>query len=144
MKLFVTGVGGQLGHDVIKELSKRGHQSVGSDIQSEYTGTQDCDEIREMTYMTLDITDEQAVLDAITNVRPDAIIHCAGWTNVDKAEDKDNQESVKAVNVQGTLNIAKAARSVDAKMLYISTDYVFDGRGDRPWHPDDKDYAPIN
>ena len=136
MKVFVTGVAGQLGHDVMNELIKRGHEAIGSDILPELESS--------MSYVPLDITDAEAVKKAIADIQPDAIVHCAAWTAVDAAEDEDKQEKVKAINVDGTKNIAKAARQVDAKMVYISTDYVFDGQGETPWEPDCKDYAPLN
>ena len=129
MKVFVTGVGGQLGHDVMKELAKRGHQGIGSDVQGS------CD-------VTLDITDRQAVKAAITEVAPDAVIHCAAWTAVDPAEEME--EKVRSINVSGTENIALACKALDCKMMYISTDYVFDGRGTTPWEPDCTAYAPVN
>lgn len=136
MKVFVTGVAGQLGHDVMNELIKRGHEAIGSDILPELESP--------VSYVPLDITDAAAVKKAIADIQPDAIVHCAAWTAVDAAEDEDKQEKVKAINVDGTQNIAKAARQVDAKMVYISTDYVFDGQGETPWEPDCKDYAPLN
>ena len=136
MKVFVTGVAGQLGHDVMNELTRRGHEAIGSDILPELENL--------MPYVPLDITDAEAVKKAIADIQPDAIVHCAAWTAVDAAEDEDKQEKVKAINVDGTQNIAKAARQVDAKMVYISTDYVFDGQGENPWEPDCKDYAPLN
>jgi dTDP-4-dehydrorhamnose reductase len=140
MKVFVTGVGGQLGHDVVNELSGRSYEAVGSDIQPTYSG------VGEITvpYVQLDITDKDAVSKTIEEIKPDVIIHCAAWTNVDGAEAEENRAKVDLINRQGTENIAKAAKSVDAKMVYISTDYVFDGQGERPWEPDDKCYAPLN
>ncbi len=140
MKVFVTGVGGQLGHDTILELEKRGYEGVGSDIQSVYSG------VGELTapYVQLDITDEKAVKETVERIHPDVIIHCAAWTAVDAAEDEENKEKVHAINALGTQYIAEAAKAVDAKMVYISTDYVFDGQGERPWQPDDKCYAPLN
>lgn len=136
MKIFVTGVAGQLGHDVMNELAKRGYEGVGSDIIPDYES--------KYPYIPLDITDEAAVTSTILEVKPDVIVHCAAWTAVDLAEDEDKQKKVRAINVDGTKNIAKAAKSVDAKMVYISTDYVFDGQGETPWDPDCKDYAPLN
>ena len=140
MKVFVTGVGGQLGYDVVNELERRGFEAVGSDIAEHYSG------IGEITvpYVQLNITDQEAVAATINSIKPDAIIHCAAWTAVDAAEDDDNKEKVHAINALGTKYIAEAARAVDAKMVYISTDYVFDGKGERPWEPDDKCYAPLN
>ena len=144
MKIFVTGVGGQLGHDVVNELERRNHGSVGSDIQGNYSGVSDGTAVTTVPYVQLDIKDRDAVIRTIEEIKPDAIIHCAAWTAVDAAEDEENQAKVHAINAVGTQNIADAAKAVDAKMLYISTDYVFDGQGTRPWKPDDKNYAPLN
>lgn len=134
MKIFVTGVNGQLGNDVMHELAERGIQTVGSDIV-------ECDG---ENYVRLDITDRQAVSKALHAVKPDAVIHCAAWTAVDLAEDEDKRETVKAINADGTKYIAEACREIGAKMMYISTDYVFDGQGTEPWQPDCKAYAPLN
>mgnify|MGYP000805264855 FL=1 len=134
MKFFVTGVGGQLGHDVMNELLKRGYEGVGSDMREE------CDIAA--PYMSLDITDRNAVEKAITDVNPDAVIHCAAWTAVDMAEDDENVAKVRAVNAGGTKNIADVCKKLNCKMTYISTDYVFDGQGTEPWKPDCKDYKP--
>lgn len=142
MKVFVTGVNGQLGHDCVNELTKRGYEAVGSDIQEAAAGLTAAGQA--ITYIRLDITDREAVMRTIASVDPDVIIHCAAWTAVDAAEDEENRPKVHAINAQGTRNIAEAAKSVDAKMVYISTDYVFDGKGERPWQPDDKNYAPLN
>ena len=136
MKVFVTGVNGQLGHDVVKALLRRGHEAVGSDVQA----ASSCP----APYVALDITDPEAVRKAIADCRPDAVIHCAAWTNVDAAEDPENRAKVDAVNHLGTQYIAEAARAVTAKMVYISTDYVFDGQGSAPWQPDDTRFAPLN
>nr|WP_027871843.1 dTDP-4-dehydrorhamnose reductase [[Eubacterium] cellulosolvens] len=144
MKVFVTGVAGQLGHDVMNELSARGYEGVGTDLAPEYSGIQDGSAVTKMPYVSLDITDPEAVAKVISEVRPDAIVHCAAWTAVDLAEDEDKQDKVKAINVSGTQHIADAAKAVDAKMVYISTDYVFDGQGSEPWDPDCRDYAPLN
>lgn len=144
LKVFVTGVGGQLGHDCVNELIGRGIEAVGSDIQSAYAGIQDSSSVTTAPYVQLDITQADAVMQVITELRPDAIIHCAAWTNVDGAEDSEKKEIVHRINTEGTQNIADAAKAVDAKMLYLSTDYVFDGQGERPWEPDDKCYAPLN
>lgn len=144
MKVFVTGVGGQLGHDVVNNLTDRGHEAVGSDIQASYAGIQDNSAVVSTPYVQLDITDGEAVKNVIEELRPDVIIHCAAWTNVDGAEDAANKEKVHAINALGTQYIAEAAKAVDAKMLYLSTDYVFDGQGERPWEPEDKCYAPLN
>ena len=131
LKVFVTGIGGQLGHDVMKELISRGHEAVGTDVRGE------CD-------YPLDITDAAAVDAALRQVNPDAVIHCAAWTAVDLAEDDDKKETVFAINAGGTRNIANACKELNCKMVYISTDYVFDGQGSEPWSADCKDYAPLN
>ena len=144
LKVFVTGVGGQLGHDVVNNLAARGHEAVGSDIQATYAGVQDNSAVVTAPYVQLDITDREAVQKVIRELHPDAIIHCAAWTNVDGAEDPEKKDIVHRINAEGTQNIADAAKAVDAKMLYLSTDYVFDGQGERPWEPDDKCYAPLN
>lgn len=144
MNVFVTGVGGQLGHDVVNALCDRGHHAVGSDIAVCGSLLSIVEETSDVPYVQLDITDREAVDRVIGEVCPDVIIHCAAWTNVDGAEAQENRSIVHAVNAEGTKNIAEAAKHVDAKMVYISTDYVFDGKGDRPWEPDDKCYAPLN
>ncbi len=143
MKIFVTGVGGQLGHDVVNEAVKRGYECIGSDIQSVYSGMADGSFVTTVPYISLDITDKSAVLKAIEELKPDAVIHCAAWTAVDAAEDAENQPKVYAINADGTRNIAEACKSGDCKMVYVSTDYVFDGQGTEPWNPDDKNYAPL-
>ena len=144
MKIFVTGVGGQLGHDVVNNLTARGHEAVGSDIQPQYSGIQDGSAVTAAPYVQLDITDEKAVMKCILNLKPDAVIHCAAWTAVDAAEEEENREKVYAINALGTGYIAQACKKVDAKMVYISTDYVFNGQGEKPWQPDDRNYAPLN
>ena len=144
MKFFVTGVNGQLGHDVMNELHKRGHEGVGSDLSEAYAGVQDGSAVTGMPYMSLDITDETAVRKVISEVKPDVVIHCAAWTAVDLAEEEDKRAVVKHVNVDGTRNIAQACKEQDCKMLYLSTDYVFNGQGTTPWDPDCKDYHPLN
>ncbi len=126
MKVLVTGVNGQLGYDVVRELRLRGHETVGVDIEE------------------MDITDEIAVEKTLFWVLPDAVVHCAAWTAVDAAEDAANAEMVRRVNVWGTENIAKVCRQLGCKMMYLSTDYVFDGRGSEPWQPDCKAYAPLS
>lgn len=125
MKCLVTGVKGQLGYDVVKELEKRGYEAIGVDIEE------------------MDITDESSVNQVIGETNPDVVIHCAAWTAVDAAEDEENIPKVMDVNAKGTEYIAKACKQIDAKMVYISTDYVFDGQGDEPWQPDDN-RAPLN
>ena len=130
MKLFVTGAAGQLGYDIIKEAEKRGHQAIGTDLGERWNGLQ------------MDITDAEAVSRTIQEIDPDIVYHCAAWTAVDAAEDA--REIVFKVNAQGTKNIADACKETGCKMVYISTDYVFDGQGTEPWQPDCKDYAPLN
>lgn len=126
MKVLVTGVKGQLGFDVVNELTKRGHEAIGVDIAE------------------MDITDKNSVDAVISRVQPQAVIHCAAWTAVDAAEDEENIPKVRAVNATGTQNIADACKKIGAKLMYISTDYVFDGQGTEPWQPDCKDYKPLN
>lgn len=144
MKVFVTGVGGQLGHDVMNELHRRGHEGIGSDIAPGYSGVADGSPVCTMPYRQLDITDEAAVNAVLRQVKPDAVVHCAAWTAVDAAEDGDKQPLVRRINVDGTAYIANACRALDCKLVYLSTDYVFDGQGDTPWQPDCKDYRPLN
>lgn len=144
MRVFVTGVNGQLGHDVMNELYKRGYEATGSDIADTYVGINDFSPVTTMPYIKLDITDTEEVNRVISRLKPDVVIHCAAWTAVDMAEDDDKVELVRNVNAHGTENIAKACRNIDAKMIYISTDYVFDGQGTKPWSPDCKDYKPLN
>ena len=144
MKVFVTGVAGQLGHDVMNELAKRGHEGIGTDLAAEYSGVQDGSAVTKMPYVSLDITNAEAVSKTLEELRPDAVIHCAAWTAVDLAEDDDKVEKVRTVNAGGTRNIANACKAQDCKMLYLSTDYVFDGQGTEPWKPDCKDYKPLN
>lgn len=142
MKVLVTGVGGQLGHDVMNELHERGYEAVGSDLAPRYSGAMDGSAVTEMPYVSLDITDSEAVRSALLAIRPDAVIHCAAWTAVDAAEDEP--QKVRAVNADGTANIARVCRKLDSKMLYISTDYVFDGHGDIPWKADGCDFEPLS
>ena len=144
MRVFVTGVNGQLGHDVMNELYKRGYEATGSDIADTYVGINDFSPVTTMPYVKLDITDTDEVNSVISGLEPDVVIHCAAWTAVDMAEDDDKVELVRNVNALGTENIAKACKNIDAKMVYISTDYVFDGQGTKPWSPDCKDYKPLN
>lgn len=144
MKVFVTGVGGQLGHDVMNELHKRGYEGVGSDIAPVYSGVADGSPVTSMPYMQMDITDKAAVEAVTSQVNPDVVVHCAAWTAVDMAEDDDKAEKVRAINAGGTQNIADVCKKLDCKMVYISTDYVFDGQGEQPWEPDCKDYKPLN
>ena len=144
MKILVTGVGGQLGHDVMNELIGRGHTGVGSDIAPEYSGVADGSAVTTAEYVPMDITDAAQVSEVITKVSPDVVIHCAAWTAVDAAEDDDKKAKVKAINADGTQNIANVCKELGIKMMYISTDYVFDGQGETPWKPDCKDYKPLN
>lgn len=126
MKVLVTGVKGQLGYDVVNELTKRGHTAIGVDIDE------------------MDITDKHSVQIVIEKTKPDAVIHCAAWTAVDLAEDENKISLVRAVNTDGTRNIAEICKKLNCKMMYISTDYVFNGQGTEPWEPDCKDYEPLN
>lgn len=126
MKVLVTGVKGQLGYDVVNELEKRGHNAIGVDIEE------------------MDITDEKSVNSVIKSVNPEAVIHCAAWTAVDAAEDEENIPKVRAVNGKGTENIAKVCKELDIKIIYISTDYVFNGQGTDFWEPDEKNFEPLN
>lgn len=135
MKVLVTGTSGQLGFDVMEELMRRGYEAIGAD-RAETDAS--------FEHVVLDITDKEKVFEIIESIKPDVIVHCAAWTNVDAAEEPENLAVVRAVNVDGTRNLAEAAKRVDAKFVYISTDYVFDGQGKRPWQPDDKNYAPLN
>ena len=144
MKFFVTGVGGQLGYDVMNELLKRGHEGVGSGTRAAYSGADDGSAVTKAPYAALDITDRDAVEKVISEVRPDAVIHCAAWTAVDLAEEADNRAKVRAVNAGGTQSIADVCKKLGCKMTYISTDYVFDGQGTAPWQPDCRAYNPLN
>jgi len=137
MKVLVTGVGGQLGYDVMAELAKRGIEGVGSDLAPECNSDS-------MSYVSMDITDKEQVKERIKDIKPNVVVHCAAWTAVDLAEDEDKKETVHQVNAIGTENIAKACAENNCKMVYISTDYVFDGQGEEPWQPDCKEYAPLN
>ncbi len=144
MKVLVTGVNGQLGHDLMNELARRNIESVGSDITPQYSGIKDGSAAVSAAYVQMDITDRDGVLDTIRNTGADVVMHCAAWTAVDAAEDEANRDKVYAVNAKGTDHIAEACRECDAKMLYLSTDYVFNGEGTEAWDPDCKDYAPLN
>ncbi|SFC83195.1 dTDP-4-dehydrorhamnose reductase [Ruminococcus albus] len=136
MRIFVTGTGGQLGYDVMNEVAKRGHEAVGSDILDSVP--------HDFEYVKLDITDPAAVEKVLSEVKPDAVVHCAAWTAVDAAEDEENLAKVRAINVDGPQNIANVCKKLGCKMIQISTDYVFNGQGETPWEPDCKDYAPLN
>ena len=144
MKIFVTGVAGQLGHDVMNELASRGYTGIGSDLAPTYTGIADGSAVCTMPYVSMDITDPESVERTITSANPDVVVHCAAWTAVDLAEDADKKEKVYAINALGTEYIAKVCKKINCKMVYISTDYVFSGLGETPWQPDCKDYAPLN
>ena len=144
MKVLVTGVAGQLEHDVMNELAKRGYEGIGSDIAESYNGIQDGTPVVSMPYVQMDITDKASVEKVLTEVNADAVIHCAAWTAVDLAEDEDKKDKVHAVNAEGTKNIAEVCKKLDSKMVYTSTDYVFNGQGEEPWQPDCKDYQPLN
>lgn len=144
MKILVTGVAGQLGHDVMNELAHRGINGIGSDLADNYNGINDGSAVTKMPYMPLDITDEEAVNARIIFTQPDAVIHCAAWTAVDSAEEPENQRKVRLINTKGTANIAKVCKELNIPMMYISTDYVFDGKGSEPWKPDCTDYKPLN
>jgi dTDP-4-dehydrorhamnose reductase len=144
MRVFVTGINGQLGHDVMNELEKRGYSGIGSDIAPSYSGVPDVSAVTSMPYVQLDITDRDAVNRIIREIHPDAIVHCAAWTAVDAAEEDENRPKVRSINADGTKNMAEACKAVDAKLMYLSTDYVFDGQGEQPWQPDAKNFAPLN
>lgn len=135
MKILVTGTSGQLGYDVANELLSRGHEVIGADY---------LDKDLPFRHIFLDITNKELVDKTISEIKPDGIIHCAAWTAVDLAEEPENLQKVRAVNVDGTKNLAESCGKVGGKMIYISTDYVFDGKGTEPWMPDNKNYAPIN
>lgn len=143
MKVFVTGVAGQLGHDVMNELAGRGYEGIGSDIHEVYSGSSDGTAVVNMPYRQLDITDAEKVAQVLREEKPDVMVHCAAWTAVDAAEDEDKKDLVKAVNSTGTANIAQICKELDIPMVYISTDYVFNGQGTEPWDPDCKEYAPL-
>lgn len=144
MKVLVTGVAGQLGHDVMNELAKRGYEGVGSDLAPAYSGIADGTAVTGMPYVELDITDRGKVEAVLDSLKPDVVVHCAAWTAVDLAEDADKQETVRLVNAVGTRNIALACKKLDCKLVYLSTDYVFDGQGTKPWEPDCRDYHPLS
>ncbi|MBR2717181.1 MAG: dTDP-4-dehydrorhamnose reductase [Oscillospiraceae bacterium] len=144
MKILVTGVNGQLGHDVMNELARRGQTALGSDITPAYAGVSDGSSVATLPYRPMDITDPAQVRALLTAEKPEAVIHCAAWTNVDGAEDPANAGKVMAINAGGTRNIAEVCRELDCAMMYISTDYVFDGQGTEPWQPDCRDYKPLN
>ena len=138
MKVFVTGVGGQLGYDVMNELAARGYECYGSDVLSKEKIT------LPYNYIQLDITKQEDVEKVIGQLSPDAVVHCAAWTAVDAAEEEENKPKVIAINAMGTQYIAKACKKIDCKLVFISTDYVFNGEGTEPWQADCKEYAPLN
>jgi len=144
MKIFVTGVNGQVGHDVINNLIARNYEGIGSDLKDSYAGVADGSAVTTAPYVKLDITDADAVEKALNEVKPDAVIHCAAWTAVDMAEDDDKTALVRRVNAEGTQNIANVCKKLGCKLVYLSTDYVFNGQGMEPWQPDSKAYAPLN
>lgn len=144
MNVFVTGVGGQLGHDVMNQLIARGHHCTGTGRKPEYSGVRDGSPAVDADYIQMDLADRENVIQTVDRLRPDAIIHCAAWTAVDDAEDPENYEKVRAANVTATQNIADAAKLADSKVVYISTDYVFNGEGTEPWDADCKDFDPVN
>ena len=144
VKVFVTGVGGQLGHDVMNELAARGISGIGSDIAPIYSGIHDGSPVCSMPYIPMDITNHAEVARVLNEIQPDVVVHCAAWTDVDAAEEAENVSKVRAINAEGTRSIACACKALDAKMVYISTDYVFGGRGEKPWQPDCKEYQPLN
>ena len=144
MKVLVTGVAGQLGHDVMNELYQRGYEGIGSDIADQYSGIADQTPVTTMPYIAMDITNTKVVEKVLMQTKPDVIIHCAAWTAVDLAEDEDKIDKVRQINATGTANIATICKQIDAKMVYLSTDYVFNGEGEEPWLPDCKDYQALN
>lgn len=144
MKVLVTGAAGQLGHDVMNELHRRGHEGIGTDTAPQYSGIQDGSAVTRMPCVQMDITNAPMVERIMSEIQPDVVVHCAAWTAVDAAEETENIEKVHAINAVGTENIAKACKKLDCKMLYLSTDYVFDGQGTTPWQPDCKAYHPLN
>ncbi len=144
MKVFVTGVNGQLGHDVVNELCTRRFYPISSDLSPYYLGIEDGSFVCNSEYIPLDITNRREVEEVIEDIKPDAVIHCAAWTHVESAEYPENKNKVFLVNSDGPRNIAEACKKIGAKMVYISTDYVFSGKGNNPWRPDNKSFAPLN
>ncbi len=141
MKVLVTGVNGQLGHDVMLQLARRGYDAIGSGSGERYKGT---DILASMAYQPLDICDPEMVYQTLEILQPDAVIHCSAWTAVDAAEDPENRDKAFSLNVKGPENLAKACKTIGAKMVYLSTDYVFGGEGEAPWKPDSKAFHPLN
>lgn len=144
MRVLVTGVAGQLGHDVMNELYRRGQEGIGTDLAPQYSGVQDGSAVTRMPCVQMDVTDAAMVERVLSEIQPDAVVHCAAWTAVDAAEDAENIEKVRAINAEGAANVARMCKKLDCKMLYLSTDYVFDGQGTTPWKPDCKTYRPLN
>ncbi len=144
MKIFVTGVNGQLGHDVVNEAIGRGYEVIGSDITEKYNGIEKKSAVAVAEYVPMDITDRQSVENILQNINPDVVIHCSAWTAVDLAEEEQYRQQVYDVNYHGTENIARACKIIQAKMIYISTDYVFDGTGVQSWQADCKEFSPQN
>ncbi len=144
MKFFVTGACGQLEHDMMAELKKRGIEAAGSDIFEKVSTEAGKIIAGASTYIPLDITDKDAVERTLLEIEPDAVIHCAAWTAVDLAEEADRRKQVWDINVAGTRHLADACKMLSCKMTYISTDYVFDGQGVDPWKPECRRYHPLN
>ena len=144
MKVFVTGVNGQLGHDVMNSLYYAEIDAIGSDIKESYSGVQDGSPACTMPYIGLDLTDEEKTRKVIAEEEIDAIIHCAAWTAVDAAEEPENQAIVEKINGEVPGVLARIMTERDGKILYLSTDYVFSGEGTEPWSPDERNFSPIN
>ena len=144
MKVFVTGVNGQLGHDVMNTLYRRGIPAIGSDLKPCYSGVMDGSPACTMPYIGLDLTDSAAARRVLEENGIDTLVHCAAWTAVDPAEEAENQAIVERINGEVPGELAKVMRDLNGKMLYLSTDYVFSGEGTKPWDPEEKDFAPIN
>lgn len=137
MKIFITGVEGQLGYDAAKEALTRGYEVVGSDRAEKSSNPS-------LRYISLDLTDKEATVKVLREEKPDAVIHCAAWTAVDDAEDPGNYDKVMGINEEATKTLAALSKELDSKIVYISTDYVFGGQGEEPWEPDFKEFAPLN
>lgn len=144
LKVFVTGVNGQLGYDVTVELIRRNHEVIASDITSDYKGNIKAKELNSIEYISIDITDKDLVTKKLIDINPDVVIHCAAWTDVDGAEEADKIDIVRKINATGTENIAEVCKEIECKMVYISTDYVFNGQGSDPWLSDCNEYDPLN
>ena len=142
MKVLVTGATGQLGFDVIRRLLDSNYEVIGTSNSETFSSILSDEKINQIPYHSLDITDEEAVHKLIFDIKPDAIIHCAAWTAVDDAE--ENEKAVNEVNVQGTKYLAEVAKAIEAKFVYVSTDYVFDGTGETPWSADDENLSPVS